>query len=315
MKQHTRVWPSGTMVVTRAAVAPGDGGHTRPKGSCGVIIKAPSEPGGTYRVRFLDGVAFLVKGGDIEVLKHYQERALGTYDAHATQDSLFEHVHYACIVGSRAYGLEHEGSDVDMRGFFVPPADMHWSLYGVPEQIERPGADEVYWEVEKFIKLAMKANPNVLECLYTPLVEYASPIGQVVLDARALFLSKMIYQTYSRYVMSQFKNMSRRVDKGEEVKPKHVMHLLRLMLSGIHILKEGFVPVLVKSHRTRLLEIKSGAVSWEETERWRMELHSEFDREFERSRLPEMPDHVRANALLMHVRRWACGFDVVHQSM
>ena len=56
---------------------------------------------------------------------------------------------------------------MDRRGFYLPPAELQWSLAGVPEQLETD-QEEVYWEVEKFIRLALKANPNVLECLYSP---------------------------------------------------------------------------------------------------------------------------------------------------
>ncbi len=47
------------------------------------------------------------------------------------------------------------------------PAELHWSLYGVPEQLENEETQEAYWELQKFIVLALKANPNVLECLYS----------------------------------------------------------------------------------------------------------------------------------------------------
>ena len=50
----------------------------------------------------------------------------------------------------------------------LPPAEMHWSLYGVPEQLDYNATEEVYWEAQKFVILALKANPNVLECLYHP---------------------------------------------------------------------------------------------------------------------------------------------------
>jgi uncharacterized protein len=37
-------------------------------------------------------------------------------------------------------------------------------LRRLPEQLELQagGQDEVYWELEKFLRLALKANPNVL---------------------------------------------------------------------------------------------------------------------------------------------------------
>ena len=82
-----------------------------------------------------------------------------------------------CIIGSRAYGLDQTGSDTDRRGIYLPPAELHWSLTGVPEQIEKPATEECYWELQKFMTLALKANPNVLECLYTPLVEWTTPFG------------------------------------------------------------------------------------------------------------------------------------------
>jgi len=33
-------------------------------------------------------------------------------------------------------GLDDSESGTDLRGIYLPPADLHWSLYGVPEQLE-----------------------------------------------------------------------------------------------------------------------------------------------------------------------------------
>lgn len=302
-----RVWPVGTMVVTRTPVTPEDGGHNRPRGACGLIITSPDSPLGRYRVRFMDGAEFNVDAQRLDVLKFYQEGELGDGSGGDSAHDLHEHIIYSCIVGSRAYGLDHEGSDMDRRGIYLPPAELHWSLYGVPEQLEQPGVEECYWEISKFIQLALKANPNILECLYSPLVERIEPVAQALIDRRELFLSKMIYQTYNRYVMSQFKTMTRRMEHGEQVRTKHAMHLVRLLLSGITILRDGFVPVNALEHRDRLLAIRDEQVPWEEVNAWRMELHAEFDRAFESSALPERPDYGAANAFLIQARRAAAG--------
>ena len=74
---------------------------------------------------------------------------------------LYQYVIYRCVVGSRTYGLDREESDFDRRGVYLPPAEMQWSLFGVPEQLENPETDECYWELQKFLTLALKANPNV----------------------------------------------------------------------------------------------------------------------------------------------------------
>jgi len=131
---------------------------------------------------------------------------------------LYRHVIYRCVVGSRAYGLDDEQSDTDRRGFYLPPADLHWSLKGVPEQLENPETDEVYWEAQKFVAMALKANPNVLECLYTPIVEEASPLAKELLDMRSKFLSQMVYQTYNGYVTSQFKKLQADLRNKGQVK-------------------------------------------------------------------------------------------------
>lgn len=212
---------------------------------------------------------------------------------------------YRCVIGSRAYGLDDNQSDTDYRGIFLPPAELQWSLYGVPEQIECHETQEHYWELQRFLVLALKANPNVLECLYTPLVEKTTSLADELLQMRSIFVSRLVYQTYNGYVMSQFKKMHADLRNQGQVKWKHVMHLIRLLLSGINVLRNGFVPVRVEGHRDQLLAIKRGEMPWEETERWRLSLHTEFDRALALTRLPERPDYEKANALLVKARRAA----------
>jgi predicted nucleotidyltransferase len=55
--------------------------------------------------------------------------------AHRTAPDYSGFIIYRCIVGSRAYGLDIEGSDIDRRGIYLPPAELHWSIYGVPGQL------------------------------------------------------------------------------------------------------------------------------------------------------------------------------------
>jgi predicted nucleotidyltransferase len=218
---------------------------------------------------------------------------------------LYQRVIYRCIIGSQAYGLAEAASDVDRRGIYLPPADLHWSLYGVPEQLENDATQEAYWELQKFLVLALKANPNVLECLYTPLVQEATPLAEELLGMKSIFLSRMVYQTYNGYVMSQFKKMQADLRNKGQVKWKHVMHLIRLLLSGIGVLREGFVPVKVEAHRDRLLAIRRGEMPWNDIEKWRLELHHEFNAAVETTKLPERPDYERANAFLIGARRRA----------
>jgi hypothetical protein len=203
--------PVGTQVVALVEVKGTDGRPAFPRGAVGVITQAPSDYWHAYRVRFPDGLEAALKRQELSVLSHYKQGAMaqgGTPAAGPLAEyDLFDHVIYRCVVGSRAYGLDDAGSDTDRRGVYLPPADMHWSLYGLPEQLENADTEETYWELQKFLTLALKANPNVLECLYTPVVEHATPLARELLAMRDSFLSRMVYQTYNGYVLSQFKKL------------------------------------------------------------------------------------------------------------
>ena len=294
--------PPGTRVVANSNVNIVETGREQAAGAVGVIVRAPSDGQEKYRVRFTDASEASLARGGFMILKTMKES--GLHEAALGRDIDWqEFVIYRCVVGSRAYGLDDDQSDFDRRGFFLPPADVQWSLFGVPEQLENEATQETYWELGKFIRLALKANPNILECLYTPLVEHASPLSEELMSMRSSFLSKLTYQTYNGYVLSQFKRLEQDLRTRGAIKWKHAMHLVRLLLSGITILREGYVPVRADAHRERLLAIKHGELTWEDVDMWRLELHREFDGAFETTRLPEQPDFDRANAFLVKARR------------
>jgi predicted nucleotidyltransferase len=271
----------------------------------GVVVRSPTDKSHAYRVRFPDGVEAALKHEELISLAKFKEGTISDDTISASKHDLYQRVIYRCIIGSQAYGLAGEASDVDRRGIYLPPAELHWSLYGVPEQLENHATQEAYWELQKFLIMALKSNPNVLECLYTPLVEFKSPLAEELLEMRSQFLSRLVYQTYNGYVMSQFKKMQTDIRNQGQVKWKHVMHLIRLLISGITILREGTVPVRVDEHREQLLAIKRGEVPWEETESMRLTLHGEFAKAFETTKLPERPNYERANEFLINARRKA----------
>jgi predicted nucleotidyltransferase len=190
---------------------------------------------------------------------------------------------------------------------YVAPAELQWSLFGAPEQFEDNAAQGCYWELQKFLVMALKANPNILECLYSPMTEKVTPLGQELLSIREAFLSQMIFQTFNGYAMSQFKKIEQDIRNHGEVRWKHAMHLLRLLLTGAATLREGRVPVRVEAHRERLLAVKRGEVPWADVDAWRKELHRDFEHALVATKLPERPDYERANCFLIHARSIQAG--------
>jgi hypothetical protein len=155
--------------------------------------------------------------------------------------------------------------------------------------------------------LALKANPNILECLYTPIIEKRTPIADELLASREIFLSKLVYQTYNGYVMSQFKKLEQDLRTSGQIKWKHAMHLIRLLLEGVTILRDGYVPVQITERRDTLLSIRDGQMKWDEVNNWRLALHREFEEVFRSTKLPDAPDYAAANSLLIKARRSAVG--------
>ena len=274
-------------------------------GSVGVVFQVPTDAAHAYLVRFADGTEAALRRHELSILKHHYGEEM---DAAAVQaddmELLRPFIIYACVVGSRAYGLDDEHSDTDQRGIYLPPADRHWSLFGAPEQLEDKEGQECYWELQKFLVMALKANPNILECLHTPLVEHAETLAQELLAMRGVFLSKLIYKTYNGYVLSQFKKLEQDLRAKGEIKQKHAMHLIRLLRSGITALETSDLVVRVPEDvRQELLAIKRGELSWEVTNRLRLDLHARFDAAFASTNLPERPDYAAANDFLLRARR------------
>ena len=153
--------------------------------------------------------------------------------------------------------------------------------------------------------MALKANPNILECLHTPLVVHADPLAEELLALRGAFLSRLVYKTYNGYVLSQFKKLEGDLRAHGEIKWKHAMHLIRLLRSGVTTLQTGELSVRVvdDAERAELLAIKRGERTWEEVNRRRLDLHTRFDAAFQKTALPERPDYARVNDYLLRARR------------
>ncbi|WP_315987333.1 DNA polymerase beta superfamily protein [Actinomadura sp. HBU206391] len=214
-----------------------------------------------------------------------------------------EHTVLSVVVGSRAYGLAIEGSDVDRRGVFVAPTPLFWRFDKPPTHVDGPGPEQFSWELERFCGLALDANPTVLECLWSPLVEQITDVGRELVALRGSLVSRHAHRTFLRYADSQFQRLRADLRTRGEPRWKHVMHLLRLLISGRHLVEHGAPLVDVTDFRDRLLAVRRGEVGWAEIMAWRSELTAEMEAALARSPLPAEPDRAAAEEFLVSVRR------------
>lgn len=211
--------PVGTQVVLKQARRVPGSATIKPAGSVAEVLEAPPHNGRPYRIRFLDGSTVRVRIGELAVRRREMEDEFAP-----PGEDLRHYVIYRVEAGSRAFGLATEGSDEDRRGVYLPPAELTWSLFKPPEQLAyaAAGVEEVYWELEKYLSLALQANPNILETLWTPRVLYADEVGRELRALRDAFLSRHLFKTYSGYVLSQFRLMRRNFEKKREYKTKNM---------------------------------------------------------------------------------------------
>ncbi|MFF4757924.1 DNA polymerase beta superfamily protein [Streptomyces sp. NPDC001292] len=218
------------------------------------------------------------------------------------EDLVRDHTIYACVMGSRAFGLATDESDTDRRGVFVAPTPLFWSFEKPPTHVEGPLDEQFSWELERFCALALRANPSVLECLHSPLVEHVDHTGRELLSLRGAFLSRQVCETFTRYALSQRRKLEADVRTHGAPRWKHAMHLLRLLTSARDLLRTGTLTVDVGDRREPLLKVRRGEVPWPEVESWMARLAAETERAADRTPLPAEPDHRRVADFLRRVR-------------
>lgn len=218
-------------------------------------------------------------------------------------DLVREHTVYACVMGSRAFGLATKSSDVDRRGVFVAPASLFWRFDKPPTHVTGPREEEFSWELERFCTLALRANPNVLECLHSPLVERLDATGRELLDLRDAFLSRRADASFRGYAAQQLGRLEADIRNHGEPRWKHAMHLLRLLMSCRDLLRTGTLTIDVGERRDALLAVRRGEMGWDEVRGWMRTLHDEADAAAARTPLPEEPDAARVEDFLVRVRR------------
>jgi predicted nucleotidyltransferase len=231
--------------------------------------------------------------------------------------------------GSIAHGMyrnpEHQADaidDKDLLGVCIAPLDTYFGL-GHFEQKETMLRewDVVVYELQKFVRLLLQGNPNVLGLLWLEPHHYVTRtvLGDRLVAARDLFVGKHVYHAFTGYAFGQLKRMTHLAFKGymgakrkELVEKfgydtKNAAHLIRLLRMGIEFLTEGRLYV----HRPdapQLMEIKLGGWSLEKVKAEAEALFAASRDAYINSKLPEQPDRQGASRLVVDMLRFQ--FDV-----
>ncbi len=240
---ETITLPRGTRVVLRVDV-PGDGFLHRQAS----IATVQDVHKNTYTLVTPSGRTLTAQRDQIAVQRQDLLADLGQREAGF--EGLVEHVVYAAVVGSQAWGLAGPHSDEDVRGAFVLPFERYTSLWDAPDEIQDPEGDRAFWEIEKLLHQGLRGDANTLECLWTPLVKSATPIGERLRSERRMFVSMNVLGSFGRYAQSQFKKIERSLERNAAL-----THLLGGIEGGIDSVDAAAAHLLEGDDKTRRREI------------------------------------------------------------
>ena len=160
--------------------------------------------------------------------------------------------------------------------------------------------DVLVYDFRKFIRLLMKANPNVLSALWTPdhLILRNTDIFRRLVKEKDIFSSKKIYKSFCGYSQAQLYKMEHTAYKGymgEKRKAlvdkfgydcKNAAHLIRLQRQGTEFLETGKLKV-VRDDADQLIQIKTGQWSIEKVKSEAKKGFIKMQKAYEESTLPE----------------------------
>ena len=241
-------------------------------------------------------------------------------------------VQYETVMGSVAYGVSSDTSDVDVYGWAIPPKDdvfphLRGEIPGFGRQAKRfeqfqehhvrdPDAlaghgrtyDLTIFGIVKFFALAMENNPNVIDSLFTPAtcVLHSTRVGNLVRENRRLFLHRGAWPKFKGYAYSQLHKLAIKQPQGKRADlvaehgydTKFAYHVVRLLGEVEQILVEGNIDL--QRDNERLKAIRRGEWTEARLRQWAADKEADLERAYAASTLPTTPDEGNLKALLLN---------------
>ena len=242
---------------------------------------------------------------------------------------IYANTAYLTIMGSSAYGVSSDSSDLDIYGFCIPPKDLIFphiagEIPGFGRQIQKfeqfqqhgiksPDSDVEYdfsiFSIVKYFQLCMENNPNTLDSLFTPrnCIIHSTAISEHVRENRKIFLHKGAYYKFRGYAYSQMSKIKNKTNSSNPKRAeliekfgydtKFAYHILRLALEAEQIMVTHDLDL--QRDRDLLKSVRRGEWTLDRIEQWFQNKEKTLDQLFASSTLPHSPDETAIKALLL----------------
>lgn len=233
---------------------------------------------------------------------------------------------YETMMGSVAYGVSSDTSDMDVYGICMPPKDnvfphLAGEIFGFGNQIKRfeswqehhVAALDKSWDFQilgivKFFQLAMENNPNIIDSIFTPrrCVLSSTPIGEYIREHRVDFLHKGSWHKFKGYAYSQLNKIRTKTPTGKRIElveahgydTKFAYNVVRLLLEVEQILVARDIDL--ERDREQLKAIRRGEWTLEHLDEWAQTKEKQLEAVYHTSTVPYGPDEALIRRHLMH---------------
>lgn len=150
-------------------------------------------------------------------------------------------LHYEVIMGSQAYGVANDSSDMDIYGWCIPPKSYIFPhtdgyIYGfgpkpqgfeqfiqhhVEDAQKKTEYDFTIYSIVKYLDLVAQNNPNMIDSIFVPFhcITHMTELGSMLRDKRKEFLHKGSYHKFKGYAYAQIQKVKTKV-VHEDMSPK-----------------------------------------------------------------------------------------------
>jgi predicted nucleotidyltransferase len=238
---------------------------------------------------------------------------------------------YLTVMGSQAYAVNEDDSDLDVYGWCIPPRDMifphlrgeipgfghqiqrfeQFQQHHIIEKDTRKEYDINVYSIIKYFQLVMDNNPNMIDSLFThqQCVIKSTKLSEHVRANRKIFLSKKAWHTFKGYAYAQMHKMRIKEPDPESVRYESVMkhgydvkfayHVVRLLNEVEQILVEQDLDL----HRNndQLKSIRRGEWTMTQIEEYFNSKEKILEQAYIESKLPHKPNEPAIKKLLLEV--------------
>jgi hypothetical protein len=200
------------------------------------------------------------------------------------------------ITGSTAYGVNTEGSDVDYVEIVLEPLTFMTPVF---ESAQKKNPDLAVYSLQKYCRLAAAGNPNMIEVLYSPVVE-TSAIGDKLITLNWALWSQQAGKKFLGYMQAQRERLlglrgQKDVNRPDLVEKygydtKYAYHIIRLGIIRSEYMLKGYMDIpLYMQDRMLLTSIRNGGVKLEEVLERAVYYENKLKEYTNRKQVPERP--------------------------